>query len=43
MLKEAGYNGYYGLEYGATDDNSNEIKFALEKIEKTIKDVNELL
>lgn len=43
MLKEAGYNGYYSLEYSATDDNSNEIKFALEKIEKTIKDVNELL
>jgi len=34
MLKDAGYNGYYALEYSAKSDDSEEIKFALKKIEK---------
>jgi len=32
LLKAYGYNGYYGIEYGASDDNSPVIKESLEFI-----------
>ena len=36
MLRSCGYNGAFGLEYGAADDASDSIRKALEFIDENI-------
>lgn len=36
LLKSIGYDGYYGIEYGASDDNSDCLRMALEFMDRIL-------